>query len=349
MKNEIIIEEDDEAIAREAVIKREKEIDKIIKNFPRSKSNLSYLKQREIALKLMNKNSKDVIIKESLDLQNNKIKLINIQKIEESKEDYIKLKKEEIEDRFTDYEKLLKVLNDLNSSEDVEIKLMPSSKEMDLSIEESKGSINIQNILYQSSISDTTMDTSQSQHYYDFRDEKVKFWIKNEYYDETENKDIIKKFEGIQKISLRDKDKKEYYSYIYDDNNLRTYFFTISKKLSQYKNPIREEKDINYKNEYGLIFCGKTIDKYNKKCNPDNMMCNECMEKNLKLYGYNKKHFLININGRICFDNFKGGNGKYHCIGKFLVNKEIKNCLPGEFSCKACNILDGIKDYYNKK
>ena len=233
MKNEIIIEEDDEAIAREAVIKREKEIDKIIKNFPRSKSNLSYLKQREIALKLMNKNSKDVIIKESLDLQNNKIKLINIQKIEESKEDYIKLKKEEIEDRFTDYEKLLKVLNDLNSSEDVEIKLMPSSKEMDLSIEESKDTINIQNILYQSSISDTTMDTSQSQHYYDFRDEKVKFWIKNEYYDETENKDIIKKIEGIQKISLRDKDKKEYYSYIYDDNNLRTYFFTISKKLSQ--------------------------------------------------------------------------------------------------------------------
>ena len=74
-------------------------------------------------------------------------------------------------------------------------------------------------------------------------------------------------------------------------------------------------------------------------------------KKNKEIYELSKnnlaKHILININGRVCINNFE--DKKYHCLGKFYKGKETKCCVPGEFSCKACQSLDVIKTYYGNK
>ena len=53
---------------------------------------------------------------------------------------------------------------------------------------------------------------------------------------------------------------------------------------------------------------------------------------------------LININGRISSNSFSDSH--FRCYGKFIVNKEIKNCIPKEFTCKACQELYKQKEYY---
>ena len=75
------------------------------------------------------------------------------------------------------------------------------------------------------------------------------------------------------------------------------------------------------------------------------MMCKECMNKNKQIYYLDKRtNVLININGRVCCNDFE--DNIYHCLGKFESNKEIKDCIPEEFICKACQELNRIKDYY---
>ena len=319
-----------------SIIELEEEIDKEIKKLPRIKSNLPYIVQRQLALKQMNKNS-DIVIIECLDLQNNQIKLFNIAEIRNAREKYLNEEIAKIDDpKLTRNKKLLKVLNNINSSETYEYDVKEEEKELNI----------IQPILTDT---DSTMDTTQSKYYYDYKDEKVNFWIKNRYSDYfIESNDKSEKI-PIQKLCFKDINNKEYLAYLYEDN-LKTYNFAISKFFPGYKPSKKEVEDEKFRKECRLYFCGKTIRDYKKICKQDEMMCNECMEKNLRLYELNsQKHYLININGRVCSDNFKGGERKYHCIGKFVVNKEIKNCLPGEFSCKACNMLNGIKSYYNKK
>ena len=108
-------------------------------------------------------------------------------------------------------------------------------------------------------------------------------------------------------------------------------------------------KKVNFGLSISII--GKEIKELKMKCSPNEMMCNECMKENLELYRLDKvkysKHILININGRIAINNLS--DRKYHCAGKFQVGKEIKNCLPNEFSCYACNLLNKNKNYYIKK
>ena len=95
----------------------------------------------------------------------------------------------------------------------------------------------------------------------------------------------------------------------------------------------------------GLFFCGKKINegiKEEKKCSPNEFICKDCMKLNKEIYYINKTNdYLININGRVA----KMHKGKYHCFGHFLFDREIKDCI-NKFSCKACKMLDSIKDYY---
>ena len=176
---------------------------------------------------------------------------------------------------------------------------------------------------------------------------KIKFWAKNLLYDIIalpEEKNI-----NLEKITFKD-----YFSclgrnaFLYEDN-LKTYFFTICQKLKTFynidnKNPENMNKK-NYKEKYGLCFCSKYIEEFDMKCKPDEMICEQCMKDNKEIYHLNKhKNILININGRVSTNAFK--DQKFHCLGKFKINKEIKNCIPEEFTCIACQKLNESKDYY---
>lgn len=315
-----------------AQIKREREIDKMIKTLPRDQSRLPYAQQRKIALKLMGESEE-----EYLDLQNNSLILIDIEKIYEEKQKYLKEESSKIEDnKMTEEQKILKILNDLNSSKSYECEI---KKEV------------IDNIsdIYNSYNSESTMDTtikSLKTSYYDESDPKGEFWIKNNYYDISNIGKNLRK--GLEAILIRDK-TKEHFAFLYYDY-LYTYDFAISKYFCDYKFPKDEPRSEHYNPKYGFCFCGKEIKEFNKTCSPNEMMCNECMEENIQIYGLDRiknKHVLININGRASFNNFK--DKKFKCAGKFLINKKIYNCLPEEFSCRACSLLNEWKNYYKRK
>ena len=87
-----------------AQIKREREIDKMLKTLPRDQSRLPYTQQRKIALKLMGESEE-----EYLDLQNNSLILIDIEKIYQEKQKYLKEESSKIEDnKMTEEQKILK-------------------------------------------------------------------------------------------------------------------------------------------------------------------------------------------------------------------------------------------------
>ena len=311
--------------------KRDEEIDKKIKKLPRRFIDLTYSEKRKVVIEEMNKSSKVINIVECLDLQNNTMKLFDISKIRKARDDDIEKKISEIKDEtMTHEEKLLKVLNELNTSESFE-----SDNEIVKRLEPEKIIINKNNLSHSIS-SDSTFDYSQSIASSDNL-KPQEDWIKNEYYD------IVESSEQLEKNA-----DKQYLFYQYD-NNLKTYNLAISQKLmSIYKiNKISTEgvnKD-NFEEKYGLYFCGKEIKEFNKKCSPDEMMCKECMNKNKQIYYLDKyKSAMININGRVCSTVFK--DGIYHCLGKFICNQKIKMCNKGEFTCEACEELNKIKNYY---
>ena len=340
-------------IAKQRKIDRELEIDKIIKSLPKDQSRKSYTEKRKIALKQLN-------LQESLDLQNSTIIIFNIGKIRKARENSIEKKILEIPDTNLNYEeKLFKVLNDLNSSESYEIEVKEEenkdesmeksaelSKTKDTTKEEMK-SVDHSVDQSKSGISESTMDSSMQKSYIETPNKAEQFWIKNKYYDKAINVKANLKKKYIKEL------EKEYCVFFYDDN-FRTYNFAISQcfcELLSYKIPKIEIMNDQYKEEYGLCFCGREINEYNKKCSPNEMMCDECMKKNKEIYELSKnnfaKHILININGRVCINNLE--DKKYHCLGKFSKGKETKCCVPGEFSCKACQSLDKIKTYYGNK
>ena len=175
---------------------------------------------------------------------------------------------------------------------------------------------------------------------------KYAFWAKNLLYDITglpEEKNI-----NLKKITFKDFYACRSHTAFLYEHNLKTYFFTICQKLiSFYKieniAPVIVNKT-NFKEEYGLYFCKKYIEEFDMKCTPGEMMCKQCMEENKKIYNLNNKKILININGRVATNAFI--DKKFHCFGKFKINKEIKNCIPEEFTCIACQKLNEAKEYY---
>ena len=356
MLNEIFLSRFDEA--QIAQIKREQEIDKMIKTLPKEKSKLTYLEQRKLALTLMGKSDKDY-----LDLQNSRIILFDVEKIREAKKKYIEEEMSKIKDKnMTEEQKKLKVLNDMNSSSTFEI-----DEEKDkIIIIENNFSINSK---ANSSKDDSSKGVSDSQstdissfssiktsREFDETDQIAKDWIKLNFFDVFNIENILRK----DSESILIKNKKEVnYAFVYHNNCTTTYDFAISKYfinkyLVKYELPNSEEepRNENYDSKYGFCFCNKEIKEFNTTCSPNKMMCNECMKENMEIYGLNKikteNNVLININGRVAFDHHK--DGKFRCGGKFEFGKLYYNCYQ-KFTCKACRLLNEYtsKNYYKMK
>ena len=149
----------------------------------------------------------------------------------------------------------------------------------------------------------------------------------------------------------------KYYAKIEDNiifyylNDLKTYCITASKSIhdkinKDWKYFVRDINDCKYNKDLGIFFCGKTKQIKEKEgivekiCAPDQFICKECMNYNQKAYGL-EKNWLININGRIA----KINNSSYHCFGHFLLGEVLYDCIT-KFSCKACELLNEYKDYY---
>ena len=71
-------------------------------------------------------------------------------------------------------------------------------------------------------------------------------------------------------------------------------------------------------------------------------MCKDCMKKNKNIYGIKDK-YLINIKGRISKKNKR----KYQCFGHFEISTQIEECAI-YFSCKFCQMLDKLEEYYKE-
>ena len=174
-------------------------------------------------------------------------------------------------------------------------------------------------------------------------DEKKKYWIKYNLYDNIT--DYNNKKIKLPRLVQLDEEK---YCYIYL-NKLETYYYTKSAFLGLNKSINDDKYDLNeckLNESLGLFFCGKNIEYNNKNkiCSPNNMICRKCMEKNKKRYNLKNK-YLININGRVS-KKINDEDKEFHCFGHFLNgNIQIENCLD-KFCCEACELLSQYENYY---
>ena len=173
-----------------------------------------------------------------------------------------------------------------------------------------------------------------------FNSAKIDYYTKYKLFDISINI-VDSKLPKSQKIS----DKQ--YAFLYE-NDFITYCLSGSQFLLKHELKIIEENkdDKVFYQDLGLYFCGKEEEvptkeeKEKKRCSPNIFMCKDCMKKNKKIYGIKDKH-LINIKGRIS----KKNKGKYHCFGHFEISNQIEDCVIS-FSCKSCQILDKLEEYY---
>ena len=333
-------------------IEKEKEISRRIDMLPKSKSDLPYFEKREIVQNELHnsKNYKEIPI----DLQNNTIILIDIKRLREERNARINQKISEIKDASLTYgQKLLKVLDELNSSESFEC---VQSEEVSQIIEppmkwileeEKKSKIYTKYIVHsmQDISNDSTNDISSEKQGSQVSDPMAEKWIKNKLYDSTSLFENLDK-QGDKQESFSNK----YMAYEYP-NDLKTYNVSISQflisnyKLGKISSKVIDQKD--YDSKLGLYFCGKDIKEFGKKCSPNEMMCKDCMKKNKEIYHLDgHKSLSININGRICSSAFK--DKKFHCCGKFRFGKTVRNCMNDDFTCKACKELNQNFNYYNQ-
>ena len=333
-------------------IENEKEISRRIDMLPKSKSDLPYRDKREIVQNELHnsKNYKEIPI----DLQNNTIILIDIKRLREERNARINQKISEIKDASLTYgQKLLKVLDELNSSESFEC---VQSEEVSQIIEppmkwileeEKKSKIYTKYIVHsmQDISNDSTNDISSEKQGSQVSDPMAEKWIKNKLYDSTSLFENLDK-QGDKQESFSNK----YMAYEYP-NDLKTYNVSISQflisnyKLGKISSKVIDQKD--YDSKLGLYFCGKDIKEFGKKCSPNEMMCKDCMKKNKEIYHLDgHKSLSININGRICSSAFK--DKKFHCCGKFRFGKTVRNCINDDFTCKACKELNQNFEYYNQ-
>ena len=334
-------------------IENEKEISRRIDMLPKSKSDLPYREKREIVLNELHnsKNYKEIPI----DLQNNTIILIDIKRLREERNARINQKISEIKDASLTYgQKLLKVLDELNSSESFEC---VQSEEVSQIIKppmiwileeekESKIYTKYQMPSMPDISNDSTNDISSEKQGSQVSDPMAEKWIKNKLYDSTSLFENLDK-QGDKQESFSNK----YMAYEYP-NDLKTYNVSISQflisnyKLGKISSKVIDQKD--YDSKLGLYFCGKDIKEFGKKCSPNEMMCKDCMKKNKEIYHLDgHKSLSININGRICSSAFK--DKKFHCCGKFKIGKTVKNCINNDdFTCKACKELNQNFEYYNQ-
>jgi len=278
--------------------------------------NLTYEQKRLIVLSQMNTSSDYPSI---IYFPDNKIVLFDINKVRAFREKKIEEKIMNIKDpKLSKLEKRLIVLNEMNtsfSSNDEE------QEEMESFSDDFQSTMNSSSM----SIDNPSMNS------------KKDYWLKYKLYDVKVNNKNLDKL-NIYQLS----DDKCCYFY---KNELITYYFVKSVKFGEnYSIDNESLKDPEYKESFGLFFCGKNINYNNEKdvkCCPNQMICKECMKKNKKIYNLDKL-YLININGRLAK---KRKDGNFHCFGHFIKGNLIENCVK-EFTCEACKLLKSYENYY---
>ena len=326
----------------------EDEIDRRMKTmFPR-RSKLSYSEKREKVIQRMNEEY-HYKYEEYLDFSNNRLILFDIELIRRKKAQFLDGKIKELRrlpenSKLSDSEIRDIILDDMNDSETFII-YNPPDKTKQLINKENIKLINKENI-NQSLQSILDESTKQS-----IRDLSTEGTSVNECFSVVEEKWIKKEYYDINYLPNSNKQPKiyfiygNYFAYNYP-NDTQTYCFTQSKSFSkdEYNIDIINKSE-HFKEEYGLCFCGKKIEEYNKICKPGEMMCRECMEETKKLYKLDK-NILINIHGRAC-KRLK--DNKYYCLGKITDNyKTVKLCSTN-FMCNSCKLINNNLDYYNIK
>ena len=305
---------------------------------------------------------------------------INISKIREENEKYIKNKINNIKDNsLTEDIKTIQVLKE-EEPEKLFINDLIEKKDNKNKIKEKNLIINFDEIIFENKINENIKnnknieeeenDSSTNENKSESTDENDKnsvnenidddekemkfscaranFYLKNNLYDIP----LSKKEQNIcllQKYKINDK----YFTFVYP-NDLKTYIITQSGFLivDKIENNLKKDLEVNDCRYYpllGLYFCGKNLQIeignkiYNKKCTPNEFICKDCMKMNKVKYNINEKYF-ININGRVS----KINKGTYHCFGHFSVNNQLEDCIT-KFTCEACKLLNSFLVYYNQK
>ena len=315
----------------------EDEIDRRMKTmFPR-RSKLSYSEKREKVIQRMNEEY-HYKYEEYLDFSNNRLILFDIELIRRKKAQFLDTKIKELRglpenSKLSNSEILDIILDGMNDSETF---IINNPQEITKPpIDESPDPISDEST--KQSIRDLSTQASSVCEGFSVSEEK---WINKEYYDINYLPNSNKQPEIYFTYG-------KYFAYNYS-NDTKTYCFTQSKSFSEDECNIEIiNKSKNYKEEYGLCFCGNEIKEYNKICRPGEMMCRECMEETKKLYNLDK-NILINIHGRAC-KRLKDNDNKYYCLGKIKDNfKTVKLC-SSNFMCKSCQLINNNLDYYNIK
>lgn len=292
--------------------------------------NLTYEQKRLIVLSQMNTSSDYPSI---IYFPDNKIVLFDINKVRAFREKKIEEKIMNIKDpKLSKLEKRLIVLNEMNTSfssndeEQEEVKPI-IIEEVNPIIQMESFSDDFQSTMHSSTISIDNPSMNS----------KKDYWLKYKLYDVKVNNKNLDKL-NIYQLS----DDKCCYFY---KNELITYYFVKSVQFGEnYSIDNESLKDPEYKESFGLFFCGKNINYNNEKdikCCPNQMICKECMKKNKKIYNLDKL-YLININGRLAK---KRKDGNFHCFGHFIKGNLIENCMK-EFTCEACKLLKSYENYY---
>lgn len=278
--------------------------------------NLTYEQKRLIVLSQMNTSSDYPSI---IYFPDNKIVLFDINKVRAFREKKIEEKIMNIKDpKLSKLEKRLIVLNEMNTSFS--------------SNDEEQEEVSFSDDDFQSTMNSSSMSIDNPS-----MNSKKDYWLKYKLYDVKVNNKNLDKL-NIYQLS----DDKCCYFY---KNELITYYFVKSVQFGEnYSIDNESLKDPEYKESFGLFFCGKNINYNNEKdvkCCPNQMICKECMKKNKKIYNLDKL-YLININGRLAK---KRKDGNFHCFGHFIKGNLIENCVKG-FTCEACKLLKSYENYY---
>ena len=262
-----------------------------------------------------------------------KLKLFDEDKVLEHREKIIQLKIRNIKDNtLTESQKRLYVLNEMNtsnSSSDNEEKQIEIINQPSISIVD-----NTSSSLNEGSTNASTLSFIES---HQVGDAKKNYWLKYDLID-------VKLNNKIDNLDLYHLDGEKY-CYMYN-NSLNTYYFIQNVHFgNNYIINDETSKDPDYKESFGLFFCGKKIEYNNTadaKCCPNEMICKNCMEKNRKRYQIDNLN-LVNINGRTA--ERKDKEFGFHCYGHFIKGKQIEICLK-KFKCEACKLLDKYENYY---
>ena len=287
----------------------------------------------------------------------NKIQLFDEKKVLEFREKKIREKIKEKsfkKDNLLEFQKRLIVLNEMNTSNSSDNEYEQKEIEHKITEEKIKKDENIKNEYSVAKTSVEAGDNSSSSfcerstnsssiiNIDEAKEPRTKYYLQYELYDVKVND------QKANNLILHQLENSNKYYYLYE-NNFITYCYIQNVKFGDNYSIVNTNTDNDYKEEFGLFFCGKNITYNNNNinininCCPNKMICKNCMEKNKKRYKLDKSDdlVLININGRA---TKKKRNG-FHCYGHFSIGKQLEVCAK-EFTCQACKLLNKYVNYY---